>query len=217
MFEYVVDIFEIFLLFGIFGFVHSYLASNKVKKILTENFGDLIAFYRMLYIIISLVSLYFIYDILPRPHLIIYDLQNPYDLLILIPQFLGLVGFFWTLKYFCVKEFLGINQIIRWKNKQYHTEELDEELTLRIEGPYKYIRHPLYFFSIIFLMFRPEMDLFYLTIFICAVLYFYIGSIYEERKLVKKFGEEYENYQKLVPRLIPRKPFNPYKTEESIT
>ena len=35
-------------------------------------------------------------------------------------------------------------------------------------------------------------------------LYFWIGSIYEERRLVAEFGEAYREHQRRVPRLVPR-------------
>ena len=204
------DVTIIVFLFGIFGYIHSILASEKIKIFIKNKFGELIAFYRLLYNIFSVFSLYLIYQLSPKPHIIIYDLQNPYDLISLIPQFLSLIGVFWVFNYICIREFLGIDQIRRFFEKRY-TTELDEDFTLRIEGPYRYSRHPLYFFSITFLMFRPVMDLFYLTFLVCIVAYFYIGSYYEEKKLVRQFGEVYENYQKKVSRIIPIKfsiPFN---------
>jgi protein-S-isoprenylcysteine O-methyltransferase Ste14 len=79
----------------------------------------------------------------------------------------------------------------------------DEKLTLKIEGPYKVVRHPLYLFTIIFLILRPTMDLFYLVFLIFLIAYFYIGSFYEERKLVSAFGDRYREYQESVPRLFP--------------
>lgn len=205
----VFDVLIIILLFIVFGYTHSLLASEKVKIQFKKKFGDLIAFYRILYNLLSLVSLYLIYELSPKPHIIIYDLQNPYDLIILIPQFISLAGVFWVFRYICAREFLGLDQIKRFLAKNY-TTELDEEFTLRIEGPYRYSRHPVYFFSITFLLFRPVMDLFYLTFFICIVAYFYIGSYYEERKLVRQFGEVYENYKKEVPRIFPVKLLKPY-------
>jgi protein-S-isoprenylcysteine O-methyltransferase Ste14 len=105
-----------------------------------------------------------------------------------------------------------LDQIKRFFEKRY-SSELDEELTLLIKGPYRYSRHPVYFFSIVFLLFRPTMDLFYLTFFVCIVAYFYIGSYYEEKKLVKHFGETYSEYKKSVPRIFPVKIFKPYKQE----
>lgn len=207
--DLVLDVVVIVLLFLVFGFTHSLLASEKVKIHFKKIFGDLIAFYRLLYNLIGLLSIYLIYEFSPKPHIIIYDLANPYDLIILIPQFFSLAGIIWVFKYICFREFLGLDQIKRFIEKRYLTE-LDEEFTLRIEGPYRYSRHPIYFFSITFLMFRPTMDLFYLTFFLCIVTYFYIGSYYEEKKLVRQFGQVYENYRKKVPRIFPFKLSKPY-------
>jgi protein-S-isoprenylcysteine O-methyltransferase Ste14 len=203
------DVIIIVILFAVFGYTHSLVASEKVKIQFKKIFGELIAFYRLLYNVFSILSFYLIYELSPKPHVIIYDLQNPYDLIILIPQFLSLAGLIWVFKYICFREFLGLDQIKRFIEKRY-TTELDEEFTLRIEGPYRYSRHPIYFFSITFLLFRPTMDLFYLTFLICTVAYFYIGSYYEEKKLVRQFGQVYENYRKEVPGIIPFKLFRPY-------
>ncbi len=197
------DILFIILAFGLFGFLHSFLASPKFKEKLIRETGTLIAFYRIVYNIIALFFFYLMYEILPHPDYIIYDLTNPWDIIILIPQLLSLAGFLWTLKYFSSAEFLGINQVIRWFRGEYKIEDSDERLTLRIEGPYRFSRHPLYLFSILFLLFRPVMDIFYLTFFMCIVAYFYAGSFYEEKKLIKTFGEKYINYKNSVPRIFP--------------
>jgi protein-S-isoprenylcysteine O-methyltransferase Ste14 len=204
------DVLLILLVFTLFGFIHSFLASKGIKKIIANRFGSHIAFYRIIYNLFSFFLIYISYKIIPKPPIIIYDLDNPYDFIILVPQFFSLAGFIWTLRYVSVKEFLGIAQVKRWLNNQYDINELDERLTLRIRGPYRYSRHPLYFFSILFLLFRPVMDLFYLTVLLCIIGYFYIGSFYEERKLVQHFGEEYKKYQKAVPRIFPSKLFKPY-------
>ena len=205
----VLDVIIIVILFAVFGYTHSLLASEKIKIRFKKIFGDLIAFYRLLYNLLAVVSLYIIYLILPKPHIKIYDLQYPFDLVTLIPQFLSLAGIIWAFKYICFKEFIGLDQINRFIEKNY-TTELDEDFTLRIEGPYRYSRHPVYFFSVTFLLFRPTMDLFYLTFLLCTVVYFYIGSYFEEKKLVRQFGELYEDYRKEVPRIIPYKLFKPY-------
>lgn len=210
--SYVVDVLIIFLLFAVYAWVHSVLASYRVKESFKQNFGNLIAFYRLGYNLFAIVSLYLIYELSPKPHVIIYDLQNPFDMLILIPQFVALIGLLWSFKYICVKEFLGINQIMRYIRKEYFSD-LDEDLTLTIGGPYKYSRHPIYFFSIMFLLFRPTMDLFYLTYFLLIVAYFYIGAYYEERKLVRSFGEIYTRYQESVSQIFPSIPLRAYNEE----
>jgi len=203
--NYVIDVIVLVLLFALYGFIHSVVASEKVKVFFRKTFGKLIAFYRLLFNVFALVGLYLIWDLAPQPSLQIYKLPSPYDYLVLIPQLISLAGIMWCFKFICFKEFIGLNQINRYLKNEYSDNELDENYTLRIEGPYKYSRHPIYFFSIIFLMFRAEMSLFYLTMFISFTAYFYIGSYYEEKKMVRLFGDDYKDYQKKVSRIFPHK------------
>lgn len=210
---YIIDVLIISMLFAIYAAVHSLLASHRIKESIRKSFGDLIAFYRLGYNLFAIFSLFFIYELSPKPNVIIYDLPKPYDLIILVPQFVALIGLIWSFKYICIKEFLGISQVERYMMKKY-TSELDEDLTLTIDGPFKYSRHPIYFFSIIFLLFRPTMDLFYLTFFLLMVAYFYIGAYFEEKKLVRVFGNVYRRYQKSVPQIFPSVPLRAYNTEE---
>ncbi|MFO7445651.1 MAG: hypothetical protein R6W90_04755 [Ignavibacteriaceae bacterium] len=207
-----IDVFVIIFLFAVFGYLHSILASNRIKRIVIERFGSKIAFYRLFYNAFALLFFIIIYDLMPKPALMIYDLPYPYDFIVIIPQLLGLAGLIVTSRYFSLKEFLGIGQIIRWKKGTYNISELDERLTLRIAGPYRYTRHPVYFFFIIFLLFRPAMDLFYLVFLICIVGYFYAGSLYEEKKLRELFGRRYDDYAAHVPGIIPYKFLYPYKS-----
>ena len=203
--NYVIDVIVLVLLFSLYGFIHSILASQRVKLLFKKTFGKLIAFYRLIFNVLGVVGLYLIWDLAPHPSIKIYKLPPPYDYLVLIPQLIALAGIIWCAKYICVREFLGLNQIDRYLRNEYSDNELDENYTLRIEGPYKYSRHPIYFFSIIILMFRAEMDLFYLTMFISFTAYFYFGSYYEEKKMVRLFGDDYTNYQQKVPRIFPIK------------
>jgi len=203
--EYFFEVAAVVLLFFLFGFFHSVLASEKAKVIFKKLFGKYIAFYRLGYNVLSVLSLYFVWDLAPQPSLQIYQLTSPFDYLILIPQLLALAGMIWCFKYISFKEFAGLSQIDRYLKQEYSDNDLDENYTLRIEGPYKYSRHPIYFFSIIFLMFRAEMNLFYLTMIILFVAYFYIGSHYEEKKLVRLFGDVYRDYQNKVPKIFPYK------------
>ncbi len=204
------NVLVIFFLFSLFGFLHSFLASNKVKRFLIKKIGNYIAFYRLFYVFFSLLIFYWVYTLSPDSDLIIYDLSYPFDIIILIPQLLSLAGILWAFKYFSFNEFIGVNQIIRWHNKEYNINELDEQLTLRINGPYKFCRHPVYFFSILFLMFRPEISLTYLAMLVCITAYFYIGSIFEEKKLIERFGKEYTDYINAVPAIVPYKLMKPY-------
>ena len=62
---YALDVLTIILLFIVFSFVHSLLASEKLKFAVAKKFGNVIAFYRLVYNIFSLISLYLIYELSP--------------------------------------------------------------------------------------------------------------------------------------------------------
>jgi methanethiol S-methyltransferase len=212
--------------FILFALLHSILASFKLKSLLTLRIGTAMAFYRLGYNIFFLWFFFFLYENLPRPDIELFELKFPWDFIILIPQFLALAGIIWTFRFFSLFEFIGLSQIKRWKDgtfisgmdknvsileeqikslkeTKYSENVYDEKLSLKIEGPYRVVRHPLYLFTIIFLILRPTMDLFYLVFLIFLIAYFYIGTFYEERKLVSVFGDQYREYQKSVPRLFP--------------
>jgi len=202
-----VDVAVTIILISVFCISHSILASNKVKKLFKNRFGNLIALYRIGYNIISVISFAIIYISLPRIDITLYNLSNPYDLIILFFRLLSLIGFIWSARYFSPGEFIGWSQIKRFRAENYDSNDLDESSTLRIEGPYEYSRHPVYFFSIMFLVMRPVMTLTYFIIVVIFVVYFYIGSVFEEKRLIEKYGEAYTRYQKFVPRIIPIKIF----------
>ncbi len=202
------DVFFIVLLFFLFGLPHSLLASNFVKEKFVNWLGTKIAFFRLAYNFISVISFYLIYEFSPKPDIVIYDLNFPFDIVIFVLQIFSLVGLVWAARSIDWKEFAGVSQVIRWKNKTYSVADLDESSVLKTDGPFSLCRHPVYLFSILFLGLRPTMSLFYLVFYICIVAYFYVGSVYEEKKLLLKFGEAYKNYQSVVPRMIPRKIYN---------
>ncbi len=199
----VFQILAIIVLYASFGLVHTVLAKLNVKKSVAVRYPKLLPYYRLFYTLLSFMHLYFVYRLTPSIDIKLYDLQYPYDFIILIFQLQGLLGFLWTFQYFNVKEFLGINQLFRKIHDNYENATLDEESKLIIKGPFLWCRHPEYFFVIMFLVLRPTMSLDYFVSLICIVAYFYIGTFYEEQRLLEKFGEHYSEYQKLVPRLLP--------------
>lgn len=210
----IIDIFLIVLLFSIFASSHSFLASSRIKNELIKNIGEKIAFYRFFYNFISVILFLGFYFLSPKPDILIYDLHYPFDIVTFVAQVISFGGLIWSLKGIDLKEFAGISQILRFMKNEYKIEDADAKESFRINGAGKYIRHPVYFFSILFLGLRSSMDLFYFVTFICVVIYFYVGSIYEEKKLVEKFGTAYLEYQKHVPRLFPYKIF--FKKESKI-
>jgi methanethiol S-methyltransferase len=210
----IINVIGIVIFFYLFGVLHSYLASEETKKKFAAKYGEIIVFYRLAYNLIFLFALIIFWSIWPRTDLLIYQLYYPYDLLMLGLQFFCLLGLIYTFRFIKILEFLGFSQIYRYFKGSYQVDELDERISLRIAGPYRFVRHPVYFFTIGILLFRAEMDLFYFIFLLCIIAYFYIGTHYEEARLLKYFGERYKKYQENVPRLFPSKIHKPYIPEK---
>ncbi len=78
--------------------------------------------------------------------------------------------------------------------------------TLQQSGLHKYVRHPIYFGTLLFvwglfLLFPLLSNLIAAS---SLTVYVLIGIQLEETKLFLEYGEEYEQYSKRVPKLIPK-------------
>ena len=85
---------------------------------------------------------------------------------------------------------------------------LNVEKELITNGPFNYVRHPLYTSCLITL--PPLMIIWYADVlFLLPWILIYISAHYvvliEEKKLLKIFGEDYKVYRMYVPTLIPYK------------
>lgn len=72
-----------------------------------------------------------------------------------------------------------------------------------VRGPYRWVRHPLYFFTLIMIWACPHLTADRLLFNALWSIWLVVGSILEERDLVEEFGSEYREYQSKVPMLIP--------------
>ena len=82
---------------------------------------------------------------------------------------------------------------------------IEEERTgdLITSGLYRTIRHPLYTFSLLILWFSPKMTLNSFIVYVSLTLYVLIGIFFEERKLLREFGQAYAEYRSSTPMLLP--------------
>lgn len=193
----------IILLYASFGVVHSVLAALSLKKKIARNFPGFMPYYRLSYNLFALIHFSVVYELTPRIDVRLYDLRYPYDFIILFFQLQMVLGILWTFRYFNLKEFLGINQILRAYGGDFNVYSLDEESELIIRGPYLWCRHPLYFFTLMFLLLRPYMFLDYLISLLCIGVYFYVGAVWEEKRMLEKFDSHYREYMAHVPRIFP--------------
>ncbi len=177
----------------VWGLWHSLLAARRVKRVLEAHLGR---GYRLFYNLVAGVTLLPVLALVAwRPGEVLYQVPAPWRWGMVVIQLLAVLAAAVTLLQTDVLRFLGIRQLLQ-------AEPLGPN-RLTIRGFYKWVRHPLYFFSLIFLWFSPIMTLNLCILYGAFTLYLYIGAIFEERKLVGQFGQAYRAYQQRVPMLIP--------------
>ena len=173
--------------------IHSVFALHQVKK-LFYSLGLNTASYRLVFNIFALLLLIpiFVYSSSFQSENI-FPITN-------ISKFTGLLLAGWGIfivklafKSYDTKAFLGLGSME--KEQEFHTD-----------GLLQYVRHPLYSGSILLLLgyffFNPTISS---GISVgMMILYFVVGIQFEERKLIKTFGEKYIEYKKKTPMLIPR-------------
>ena len=88
-----------------------------------------------------------------------------------------------------------------------HIELRDEHPLIKI-GLYKYLRHPIYFFTIFELLGVPLIPNSYYAFFFAILTYLpllFVRLFYEEKAMIERFGEEYLQYKGEVWGVLPMK------------
>ena len=191
-----------------FGLVHSLLASHAAKALARYLFGDrhTRGWYRLLYNALAVISLLpALLLVLALPDREVYRIPPPFSILALGVQALGAAGMAYSIYQLDFPHFAGLKQLAGWmRHVEVHNQSDTSTSRLVVDGLHRYVRHPLYTSSLIVLWLISPMTVNRLAFVAGVTLYFYTGSIFEERKLVAEFGEAYRDYQRRVPRLIPR-------------
>jgi protein-S-isoprenylcysteine O-methyltransferase Ste14 len=71
-------------------------------------------------------------------------------------------------------------------------------------GFYSLMRHPLYTFSLLFLWLSSSVTVNSFIVYVSLTVYILIGAYFEERKLLREFGQEYADYKSATPMIVPR-------------
>jgi protein-S-isoprenylcysteine O-methyltransferase Ste14 len=187
-----------FLAFSAYAIIHSLLASLRAKQEANTRFGTRSEQgYRLVYNLFSSITLIPVL-VIPAifPGETLYRLRGLWIVGSTSLQVLGalviLVGMIQT----DIWHFLGIRQLFG--------NQSGEHVQMVTHGLYRYMRHPLYTGGLLFIWFIPWMTTSLLAYNIAATLYLYVGSIFEERRLIIEFGETYRQYQMSVGRFFPK-------------
>lgn len=174
--------------------LHSILANDRVKEKIVRFMRLSKANYRLLYNIFAFVSLgamlYYQFSI-PSTMLFYNSFLGMWAAPII--TLTGLTGMIMCIvKYF--RQLSGIREI-----------QLDKVPILETTGMHKFVRHPLYISTFVFLIglffYKPLLSNLFAVVII--IVYTIIAIRFEEEKLIKEFGDQYEEYKRRVPMLIP--------------
>jgi protein-S-isoprenylcysteine O-methyltransferase Ste14 len=179
-------------LWALFGLLHSLLAANWWKEWVQRKTGAYFRYYRLSYSLLSLLLLIVI--VVYHRQIPLFRLWHTPLLLQLLSALLAAVGL--VILVICVRKyFFYLSGAAVFFQRQ------EPPAKLETGGLHRYVRHPLYVGTLLLvwgmLPLLPQLS--YLISCIMITVYTCIGAVFEERKLVKEFGEAYRHYQRSVP------------------
>jgi protein-S-isoprenylcysteine O-methyltransferase Ste14 len=187
------------LLWGLFGLLHSLLAAGGVKRYFTFLLGRYAGYYRLLYTLFAFLSLGVVVAV--QFSVKSFPLASFPLLKYLVGLIVGMPGI--ILMIVCIRKYFfnlsGVKVLF----------DDHEDTNLETGGIHAYVRHPLYLGTLATLwsvfFFFPLLS--HLLACLSVTVYTLIGIHLEEKKLLRIFGEKYEDYQRRTPMLIPTLPF----------
>ena len=179
----------------LYGLIHSLTASPGFKHLMYRLLGDWLKnYYRLLYSLLSVIALL---PVITLPLLIpdesLYTIPAPWVYLTSLIQLASVGMLAYSLLQTGALQFIGIPQALG----------RDFQDRLNTGGLYRIVRHPLYAFSLLFLWLTPVMTRNLALLYGGLTLYIVIGAAFEERKLLRIFGQEYADYRAKTPFIIP--------------
>ncbi|MCC6146515.1 MAG: isoprenylcysteine carboxylmethyltransferase family protein [Anaerolineaceae bacterium] len=195
-----------------YGSLHSSLASLWFKAWVERRIGSrrFHRFYRLFFNgMAALTLLPSLALVLLLPNQPLYTIRPPWLILTGFLQLMAVFGLLAGVAQTGGANFLGLEQF-------FQPEKASQPRKFVRTGLYHWVRHPLYFFALIFIWLLPVMSWNTLAWNIGASLYLTIGSLFEEKKLLQEFGEKYTAYRHCTPMFIPGLRLKPPCTEEEL-
>jgi len=184
--------------FILWAVVHSFLASLTAKHFAEKIFGGQTRkYYRLFFVLFAVITLLpLLYLLITLPDKNLYTIRTPFSFFMTGGQIFGGIIIILSILITEPLDFIGIAQLRR--------NYKPPSNPLKKNGIYGWVRHPMYFGSLIIMWCIPSMTVNYFALFVCMTVYFYIGSIHEEILLTHSFGPKYEKYKSEIPRILPR-------------
>ena len=180
----------------LFGVAHSLFAAKRTKQAFSRVAGREPRFYRLLYNLASLAMLGWVMAAY-RTSPLLYAAPGIWRWVLYAAQLVVATVIFRCVRQTGAGDFLGIDQL---------RSAIAQPRKLVTSGWYARVRHPLYLFSVLFLVLNPVMTARWFLLTIFSTAYFIVGGMLEERRLLNEFGDEYKSYRQRVPFMIPSVP-----------
>lgn len=177
--------------------LHSCLASRQFKSLVWRIFGPgmdswYVRFFGI-FAVIGLAPLILLF--LSSPGKRLYTIKSPWRWLMIAGQLMA--SLVTVLAFTNAPHRFSISQQLR---KAKNPEPLNPR------GIYCFVRDPFLLSGLLQMWLTPFMTTRLLVLYAMTSVYLFLGSLHWERRLRYQFGREYEEYQKEVPRVIPRAP-----------
>ncbi len=178
---------------GIYGGLHSILASQRPRLLARRLFGEAgRRWYRLAYNLAAGLTLLVVLALTRLlPDAVIYRIPMPLVLVTMAAQGVAILSMVYVVHETGIMTFVGL------------ISEEAQPPQLNTRGLYHWMRHPLYTASLIVLWLLPTMSWNLLAFNLGATAYILIGIRFEERKLLKEYGKKYADYRKKTGMLLP--------------
>lgn len=184
-------------LLGLFGLQHSGMAREGFKKWLTRWIPGLLV--RSTYVLVSGTTLILFFWLWRPMPTVVWSVESAVGQALLW----GLFGAGWALTAVATEltgslHLVGLRQAYAYLRNQTYSPPVFQTPSL-----YRYTRHPLMLGFLIAFWATPHMTVGHLLFAAVMTGYIYMGIVFEERALIREFGERYREYRHQTPMLIP--------------
>ncbi|HEX7150520.1 MAG TPA: hypothetical protein VF618_03455 [Thermoanaerobaculia bacterium] len=198
---------------GVFAVGHSLLASTRAKEAVASRVRFGRELYRVAYNAQALLTFGgLVWYIARRPQRTLYRVRGPLALLMRLGQCGGVAFAVAAARATGVAKLAGLDNLVAVLNGMPVTqvpaaqgpEAADGNGVLRARGPFTLVRHPLNLAPLAPFWLTPHMTTRRLAFNVVATAYLVIGSLHEEKRLLREYGEAYARYQSAgVPFYLP--------------